>query len=342
MLDKSDLSGSAPALVCRVVTIVFMAAGLWLAAASNSPPVRAQERRAAVSKQSAAKAPAAAPTPAEQTALDEFHKLYRLDNKDQIIKYIKPPFVAGRVLDRKYRWKDRLSNADHGQDGLYVYCYTFYERDGKLEIPFGFGMSSHFPDPKDDGGDLVDMLGWVVNIGGCDVNDPDQLLKGRKLAGDFIIRPDVSADKVIVALGQTLKREIGLPISLRLGETAEAIVAVRGRIKPPFVVKRDVPLELYAATLQPGKGERDQGTYEEFLKDLGKFIDPNRRVSSEVENPPREKISWHRNIRLRFDDQTLHADREARSVLDHLEEQTGLTFTLESYKYPTIYVNRNE
>jgi hypothetical protein len=342
MLHKSDSSVSASQLVYFVVTVVLTAAGLWLAAASNSPQVWAEERPIAAAKKSAAKAPVPTPTPAEQKALDEFHKLYRLDNEDQIIKYIKPPFVAGRVIDRKYRWKDRFSNADHGQDGLYVYCYTFYERDGKLEIPFGFGMSSHFPDPKDDGGDLVDMLGWVVNIGGCDVDDPDKLLNGRKLAGDFIIRPDVPAEKVIIALGQVLKREIGLPVSLTLGETAEDIVAVRGRIKPPFVLKPDVPLELYAATLQPGKGEQDHGTYQEFLKDVGKFIDPNRRVLSEVENPPREKISWHRNLRLRIDDQTLHADRAARSVLDHLEEQTGLKFTHESYKYPTIFVQRSE
>jgi hypothetical protein len=37
-----------------------------------------------------------------------------------------------------------------------------------------------------------------------------------------------------------------------------------------------------------------------------------------VQSPPSGKISWHRNVRTRFDDKTLHEDRDARSVLDHL------------------------
>ena len=52
------------------------------------------------------------------------------------------------------------------KDNTIVYCYMFYERDGKLEIPHHFGMSSRFPNPKDDGGELIDLVRMIVNTPG--------------------------------------------------------------------------------------------------------------------------------------------------------------------------------
>jgi hypothetical protein len=150
------------------------------------------------------------------------------------------------------------------------------------------------------------------------------------------------ADKLVVAVEQLLKREFDLPVTLERTVVEDRVIAVRGKINPPFVLKPETPLELYAATLQPGKGEKDQGSFQEFLDDVGRFIEPNQRVVSEVESPPQGKISWHRNIRTRFDDKTLHDDRDARLVLDHLEEQTGLAFTLISRKIPTLVVRQSE
>ena len=87
--------------------------------------------------------------------------------------------MAGRVIDRKYRWKKHFSNADHGQDNAIVYCYTFYERDGQLEIPHHFGMGSRFPNPKNDGGELIDLVRMIVNTPGLAFSDPGKLLRGR-------------------------------------------------------------------------------------------------------------------------------------------------------------------
>jgi thiol-disulfide isomerase/thioredoxin len=308
---------------------------LCLSANMTTVSIRADEPPAA-SKH----APRKAPTPAEQKALDEFHKLYRLDNNDQIIKFIKGPFVEGRVLDRKYRWKDRFGNADHGQDNTLVYCYTFFERNGRLDPPHNFGMGSRFPNPNDNGGELDVLLRMVLGIRGLQFDDPAKLLK-RKIVGDFIIRPDTPVDKLLAAVEQLLKNDLGLAVTLERRDVEETIVAVQGKIKPPFEIKLETPLELYGATLQPGKGEKDQGTYQEFLADVGRFIEPNRQVVSEVQNPPAGKMSWHRNVRTRFDDKTLHEDREASSVLSHLEEQTGLAFILENRQIPTIVVRRS-
>ena len=107
--------------------------------------------------------------------------------------------------------------------------------------------------------------------------------------GDFVIRADVPLDKLIPAIGVLLKREFDLPVTLERTVVEDCVIAVRGKIKPPFVLKPETPLELYAATLQPGKGEKDQGSFQEFLDDVGRFIEPNQRVVSEVENPPAGK-----------------------------------------------------
>ena len=80
------------------------------------------------------------------------------------------------------------------------------------------------------------------------------------------------------------------------------------------------------------------------MKAVGQSIEPNRRVLSQIENFPyrNEKISWHRNAVVQDGDQALQGADKTRAVLDHLEKQTGLKFTLENRKFPTVFVRRSE
>ncbi len=319
-----------------LIYAAFIVAGSDLARTNSASLASAEEPQAGLDEKPKAKVP----TPDEQKSIDEFFELYRLDSKAQLVKYIKPPFVAGRIIDRKYRWKDRFGNADHGMDGMYVYCYVFHERDGNLEPPNNFAAASYFPDPKDDGGDLVDLIPMLMSVSRYSMDDPEKLLR-KRITGDFVVRAGTADEELLGALEPLIKREFGISVKLVQYEAEAPIVVVRGKIKPPFVIKADTPLELYAATLQPGKGEVQQGTFPEFLADIGKFIEPARLVYSTVENPPNEKISWHQNFRAAVDDKTRHEDRDARRVLDHLEDQTGLTFARESRKIQKIRVERD-
>jgi hypothetical protein len=85
-------------------------------------------------------------------------------------------------------------------------------------------------------------------------------------------------------------------------------------------------------------------TFGDFLRAVGRFIDPQRRIVNEVENSPyrQEKISWRRTPGTEKTDNAVLGETEARAALDHLEQQTGLKFTLVSRKFPTIYVRRSE
>lgn len=270
--------------------------------------------------------------------LAEFRQLYHLD-QGQVIKRINAPQPSGRLYDLD-KWIPEfhvLSDGTYKEANLR--CLIYQERGGKLEDKVPFFAYSSAPSTGYEAGTVASI---ISNVEYRDIEDPDHLLLDKSIVGDYVVNADAPTEKVVAAFGQILKNECGLPVKLELREVEHATVTVRGKLKPPFELKPDSPLELYAATLQPGKGEKDQGTFQEFLEDLGRFIEPSGRVVSEVENPPRAKISWHRNIRTRFDDKTLHEDREARSVLNHLEEQTGLTFTRELRKLRKIVVTRSE
>jgi hypothetical protein len=271
--------------------------------------------------------------------LAEFRKIYHLE-EGQVIKRIKPPFPKGRMYDLDQRAPEFkvLSNGTYREANLQ--CLVYRERDGKheKEWPF-FAYTTHGAAKGYEAGSLVSV---VSDVEYRDIDDPGRLLLGKLVVGDYVVDAAAPPDKVVAALGQLLKRECGLPVQLELREGEDRIVVVRGRFKPPFVPKLDTPVELYAATLQPGKGEKDQGTFQEFLDDIGRFIEPNHRVINAVEDARQDKISWHRNVRTRFDDKTLHADRDALQVLEHLEEQTGLTFQMEQRKFRKIIVTRSE
>jgi hypothetical protein len=275
-----------------------------------------------------------------ENLLTEFRKVYHLE-EGQVIKRIKPPYPKGRMydLDRRMPEFNVLSGQTYSEANLC--CLVYRERGGKHEDkwPF-FAYNTNKGAAQGYGaGSLAAVIGDVEY---SDIEDPDRLLLDKPVFGDYVVNADAPDDKVIAGLGQIFRSECDLPVKLELIACEDRVVFVRGRFKPLFIPKLDTPLELYAATLQPGKGEQDQGTYQEFLEDVGRFIVPNLRVVSEVENAPAGKISWHRNVRLRFDDKTLREDRYARQVLEHLEEQTGLTFKIEPRKFHKIIVTRSE
>lgn len=277
-------------------------------------------------------------TDVEQKDLAEFQKAYRLE-KDQTVKYIKPPFLAGRLIDREHRWKDKWMNGDYQKGrpdraGLIPYCYVYFERDGELDAPHHFASGSDQRDLADQGLDVITVIHMVANVRGPNLIGSDRFSK-KLVAGDWVIREGAPTDKIIADLEQVLNRECGIPIKLEYEEDTEEVVIVRRGTKP-FTPKLDAPIKIYASTFRPDKGSREQGTFKEFLDTIGFSIQPNMRVISEIESPPKETMSWHVSVPNQFDDGDLG------TVLEHLDEQTGLKFTLETLKIKRIYVTRNE
>ena len=56
--------------------------------------------------------------------------------------------------------------------------------------------------------------------------------------------------------------------------------------------------------------------------------------------PPAENIEWHYNARSPFTEQMRREDHDEALVLQHLHEQTGLTFTREKKPIRVLFVER--
>lgn len=274
----------------------------------------------------------------EQKALAEFQKAYRLE-RGQTVKCIKPPFLAGRLIDRELRWKDKWMNGDYQKGtpdraGLIPYCYVYFERDGELAAPHHFASGSDQHDPANQSVDVITVIGMVTHVHSPNLIGSDKFSK-QHVAGDWVVREGASDDKVIAGLEKVLNRECGIPIKLEYEEDTEDVVIVR-RGSKPFAPKLDSSIKIYTITFRPDKGTKEQGTFKEFLTAIGQSIEPNMRVISELENAPKETMSWHVSVPDRFDDGDLG------SLLEHLDEQTGLKFTAERLKIRKIKLTRNE
>ncbi len=274
----------------------------------------------------------------EQEALAKFQKAYRLE-KDQNVKWIKAPFLAGRLIDREHRWKNQWMNADYqkprpGRAGLIPYCYVYFERNGVLAPPHHFCSGSDQVQPANQTVDIIAVIEMVTNIHEPNLNGRN-IFSNEHIAGDWVVREGTPTDELVTGLEQILKRDCGLPIQLEYEEKNEDVVIVRHGSEP-FVPKLDSPVKIYATLFRPNKGSIQRGTFKEFLNTIGQSIQPSMRVISEIDSPPKEPIAWHVSLPDRFD------DGDVNSVLDHLGEQTGLKFKLETLKTKKINITRSE
>jgi hypothetical protein len=61
---------------------------------------------------------------------------------------------------------------------------------------------------------------------------------------------------------------------------------------------------------------------------------------NEVETPPTEDVRWHDNARSPSTKEEQRADHDESLVLQHLREQTGLTFTRERKPMRVLFIER--
>ena len=282
------------------------------------------------------------PSPAlgqEQQALADFEKAYRLE-EGQLIKQIKKPFLPGRIANLKKWWESAFAQSPYETTGTFL-PMVYPERDGILGQP-GFNFTSVVGVKGIPASRLLNAVGAGLELRFREVEDPDNLLS-PEIEGDYVIRADAPTDKVISALGKLLREECGIQVDLELRELVHDVLIISGRISPPFILDPKTVIEL-SATPQSDDDGIEMGTFDKFMKAIGQSIEPNRRVLSQIENYPyrNEKISWHRNAVAQDGDRALPGAESNRTVLDHLEKQTGLKFTLENRTFPTVFVRRSE
>jgi hypothetical protein len=99
-------------------------------------------------------------------------------------------------------------------------------------------------------------------------------------------------------------------------------------------------IEIYGKQVVPGGGGAGGGTgeFSTFLRWVGEWI--GRPVLSEVEAPPKGQITWYYNARSPFTEQMRREDHDEALVLQHLQAQTGLTFTRERKPIRILFIER--
>jgi RNA polymerase sigma factor (sigma-70 family) len=274
-----------------------------------------------------AEAPPAKDAAPEKSGDDEFTKLYALPD-GAVLKRVAPPFADARLAYYRKHHASQATAIPEGPTNMF-----FRWKDGKLSnwgMSFG-GSASSVPT-------IAEVLAGIYPQ---DI-DGDGALLEEPVPGDFIVREGAPAEKVVARLDEILRKECALPVKLTLREVERDVFVVKGRWKSaPVEGRKENEVELYGKQLVPNSGAGG-GTddFAGFLKAAGSFM--GRRLVSEVEAPPRGKVSWYNNLRSPFTAEQRLEDTDPERVLKHLTEQTGLTFKEDRRKVRILFVERAE
>ncbi len=250
-----------------------------------------------------------------EKALREFEKIYTLPDGG-VLKRIGPPFPRSRAV---YVSRNRF-----GISGLQYFRW----RDGQLH-KHGATSSTRAP--------LTSVLRMLTKIDRPDIDGDAELLK-TPVTGDFIVRDGASQEQIINGLQEILTDACDLPVRMRLMDAPRPVLVARGayQFKPATGGSPD-QIEVYARTPRTTRSRGDEsrrGDLDAFLEWMGRFL--NRRMASGVENPPTEVLRWHTNrLRPPWDPVA-----EWEQVLEHVTEQTGLTFHEETRRVRVLLVER--
>ena len=171
--------------------------------------------------------------------------------------------------------------------------------------------------------------------------DGDRDLLDTILTGDWVARDDVDVERKVHALEVIIQRVLRLRISLTFRQVERDVVVARGAYHHAPVKGRAADeIEIYGKEVVPGGGGAGGGSgdFAMFLKWVGEWI--GRPVVSEVEAPPKGWITWNYNRREPSTEQTRREDHDEGLVLQHLRDQTGLTFTRERKSIRILFIER--
>ncbi len=262
----------------------------------------------------------------DQTALKDFLDAYHLA-PGQILKRVEPPRPEGFQA----WWKQKFPKS--AEQPLIYGAMVFRWRDPDQLERWG-GTTT-------EGYSLRQLLRHLeTNIYELDI-DGDRQLLDTIVTGDWVFRDGVEAERKVHALETIIQRVIRLRISLTFRQVERDVVVARGAYHhSPLEGRAANTIEIYGKQLVPGGGGAGGGTgeFSMFLKWVGEWI--GRPVVSEVEAPPKGPISWSYNHRSPFTDQMRREDHDEALVLQHLHEQTGLTFTHERKPIPILFIER--
>jgi len=271
---------------------------------------------------------AAAKVDDDERALKEFLQIYRVA-PGQNLKRVEPPRPDGiRAF-----WNRKRPGFGNRADEFGAMTFRWTDPDRLVDS----AMTT-----SNAGFSVRDLPRYLMGIYQIEIDGDPELLK-KTVTGDWIYRVGVADERMVAALESILQRTLRMRITMKFRQVERDVVVVRGQYHySPLAGRSKNQVEIYAKQVIPGGGGAGGGSgkFPEFLKWVGEFIE--RPVVSEVEAPPQEGIAWFCNARIdkRFTEQMHREDHDEAQVLQHLQEQTGLTFTREKKAIRVLFVER--
>jgi hypothetical protein len=256
------------------------------------------------------------PKGAEKEPLLEFVSQYAL-SPDENLKYISPPYLKGRDIYYRYQNPTQAKMIPQGPNSIYLCWKSNHTIENN-------GMTFGKPD-------LSTLLRVIADMYPYEIEGNQAILK-RELKGDFIFREASSKEEIIKDLEKIYLNQLHQSVKFGFQEVPRTVFIARGTYQFSPLPGREHPVEIYGEELGPkGEGGGDSGDFQKFIRWVGMYL--NRWVISEVENPPSQNIQWHYN-----EPRGQRINLNPESVLQHLTEQTGLTFTDETRVVKVLFV----
>jgi hypothetical protein len=272
-------------------------------------------------------APAAPVGPGDEDdkALELFREVYALGD-GEVMKRVAPLYPPGRRVYFRRRFPNRDALDPDGPPNT-IFSWRGKDLDGS---PSGWSngrvQGAHF-------------LWQMVGVFPQDIEGDLNVLKAP-IRGDFVIRDDAPPEQRAARLEEILRRECGLPVKLTFREVERPVLVARGKYRytPHPNATQGTGIEIFGKAF--GYQGGGQGSFAEFLGWVGMYT--TRPVINEVEEAPRGKLVWMVHRVFNFHQKENLDEAERKLALEHLTEQTRLTFVEDKRRVRTLFVERKD
>jgi hypothetical protein len=277
-------------------------------------------------------APGVASCPADdrtdEADREEFRKIYSLKSGEDL-KRVPAPRPKSAVAWMQNESPHMAGRLDE------VTAMTFRWRDpDRLKQ-----WSAHYGSPK--GWSLRSIPRYLeMDLHEFEI-DGDRKLLDTEIPGDWVYREGATAERKARSLEGILKKTLDPKIVVEFRLVERNVVVVRGKYRHTPIGKRGKnEIEIYGKPIVKDGGGHGGGSgkFPEFLKWVGSWIETP--VVSEVADPPADNLSWYYNGRSPSTAKERQEDHDETLVLKHLEEQTGLTYTVEPRDIRVLFIEQ--